>query len=135
MRVVLDTNILISGILWEGNEAGLIQLCMDEVFENFTSIAILNELERALNYEKFKLTEDEIEHSVYLVTLFSSIVQPDIKIDKIKKDTSDNMFLECAVASNSQYIISGDSHLLDLGEFEGIKIIRTKEMLNLLEMK
>ena len=72
---------------------------------------------------------------MYRVTTFSSIVNPEYKVDLIEKDPSDNMILECALESEVQYIISGDSHLLELKEVERIIIVKTKDLLKVLEDK
>ncbi len=56
-------------------------------------------------------------------------VSPTVKLDVIKADPKDNIILECAVAGNADYIVSGDKHLLDLKEFSGIKILKPAEFL------
>jgi len=60
------------------------------------------------------------------------VVRPKEKVSVVKKDPTDNKFLECALAANADYIMSGDKHLLELREFRNIKIIRTWEILKLI---
>ncbi len=65
---------------------------------------------------------------------FSEIINPEIKVDVIKSDPDDNKILECAIACRASYIISGDSHLLELREYGSIKIINPKTALGLLNI-
>ncbi len=63
---------------------------------------------------------------------FSEVIEPDIKVDVIKSDPDDNKILECTIACGASYIVSGNSHLLELREYGSIKIINPKTALELL---
>lgn len=65
-----------------------------------------------------------------LILKLATIVEPQTKLDVVKDDTDDNMFIECAVECGAGYIISGDRHLLSLREYNNIKIITVSEFLN-----
>jgi putative PIN family toxin of toxin-antitoxin system len=130
MRVVLDTNVLISGLFWGGNESKVLRKCQLKELENFISKEIIKELVRVMNHPKFGLSEDEIEEAVGMVLAFSTMVNPGKTFRIIEKDPSDNKFLECAYAAKAKYIISGDEHLLSLGKFKGIKILNARGFLN-----
>ena len=129
MRIVLDTNVLVSGIFWTGNEAKIIESCKKGKYTNIASPYTLGEFEKIISKETFALTREEIENLIELVLSFSIILIPSQKVSIIKKDPNDNMFIDCALAGNAEYIISGDSHLLDISKYKGIKILTAKKFL------
>ena len=134
-KLVLDTNALISGILWDGNEAAIIEKAEKREIQLFISSIILKELEGVLKRDKFikrlKDKEYTVEKAVVKLALTATLIKPDIIINKIKDDPDDNRVLECALAAEAESIISGDAHLLNLKEFEGIKILRASEFLKI----
>ena len=134
MKIVLDTNVSVSGLMWTGNESEILDLCVVGRLRNFASPEMLVELDRVLRYDKFKLTEHEIEELLRVYLAFTTIVRPTCKIGIIEKDPSDNVILECAVGADVDFIISGDIHLLELEEFDGIKVLRTVEFLDALRI-
>ena len=129
MDIVNDTNVVVSGLLWDGKPSRLLKLCKTGSLTNHISPPIVNELKRVLSYEKFELTEEEIANAIGLVLSFTKVVVPRNKIDVIIDDPSDNLFLECATACNAKVIISGDIHLLKLREYHGIKIMTVSDFL------
>jgi len=129
MRVVVDTNIIISGIFWEGNESSILKMCKTNEHTNIISPPIIEELERVISSKKFKLTEKQVNDVIELVLSFSILVFPAVRIDAILSDITDNRILECAVSGNADVIISGDKHLLGLKEYKGIKTINAKAFL------
>lgn len=62
---------------------------------------------------------------------YAIVIQSDMKLFVVKKDPDGNKILECAVSSNSDYIVTGDKHLLDIKEYKGIKIVTAKQFLEL----
>lgn len=133
MRVVADTNVLISGLFWEGNEYQLLKMFKRGELTNVISPQIVDELEGVLSRKKFKLTKKQIESIIEQVFSFSRFVHPVTEARVVEKDMSDNIILECALDSKADYIISGDKHLLDLKEYEGIGILNAKVFLNKLK--
>lgn len=129
--VILDTNVIISSIFWIGNSHKIVNLAIEQKITNFTSSEMLNELAKVLR-EKFKIPEDKIEEQVALVAKYSQITEPKIKVKTIKEDPSDDKVLECALSCNAEFIISGNNHLLKLGEYKGIKILTPREFLDLI---
>ena len=87
------------------------------------------ELSEALNYPKFQFTEEQKGRFKSLILELATFVKPVENIDIIKEDPDDNRILECAVAGNVDYIVTGDPDLLDLKEFRKIKIRTAKEFL------
>ena len=130
-KVVLDTNVLISSILIDkGNPYKIVNLAIEQKIHNHTSITILKELEDKLR-NKFKESEEYIKRQLSLVIRYSEIVEPNEKIEVILEDPTDDIILECAVASNADFIITGDNHLLSIKQYKGIKIVTPKEFLDI----
>jgi len=131
MRAVLDTNVFISGIHWKGASDKVVEAWGDDRFELVSSEEIIQELaETLLNFKK-PLSQEDIMHWISLIAAKAVIVAPLIKCDVIKADPDDNKFLEAAVEGNADYIVSQDHHLLDIEEFQGIKIVKPDEFLKL----
>ena len=129
MRLVLDTNVVISGLLWFGSPRRVFDLVEIGRASLFTSEELLNELEDALNRRKFmrrlgKLGVTPVD-VVDEYQAASTCVRPVSVLSGIT-DKDDECVLECAVAAAAQTIVSGDHHLLDLVTFQGIPI-RTPE--------
>ncbi len=131
MRVTVDTNVLISALGWNGAEAAVMEMVLDGVLELCLSAQILSEFYRVVKYPKFGFAEEEIDGYVGRLLHNAIIVTPTEEIDAVLEDPDDDKIIECAVASKSNYIISGDKHLLRLGEYEGIKIIRAVDFLRI----
>ena len=130
--VVIDTNVLISSIFWdEGNSHKIAALAIQQKITNFTSTEMLNELANVLR-KKFNQPEDKIENQLALVANYSQIIEPEIKVNVVKDDCKDNIILECALACNADYIVSGDRHLLALKEYRGIKIVKPADFFKII---
>ena len=128
--LVADTNILVSSIFWSGNPYKIIQKGINQDIIIFTSNDIISELKRVLKRD-FHLEEQEIEDIIDSLMLFLHLTETSEKINVIKEDEKDNIILECAVSCNADYIISGDSHLLDLKQYKNIKIISARKFLDI----
>lgn len=135
-KLVLDTNTIISAFFWEGNESELFKKIEQGKAELYTTIEILKEIEDVINRPKFNKimieansTSDEIMHK--LVSLSHLVIAPKLNI-KVCRDEKDDKFIECAVSSKADYIVSGDKDLLILKEYKRIPIIRTTKILELL---
>jgi putative PIN family toxin of toxin-antitoxin system len=94
LRVVLDTNILISGIFWRGNPYRILSKCLGEELHLVTSLEILEELQQVLRTEKkFGLNEEDISSYIGLMISNSITVDPTQVIDVVTDDPEDNMIL------------------------------------------
>lgn len=132
MRLVLDTNVFISGIFWERNFCyQIIEMWKNHEFELITSQEIINELIETLRSFKIQLDEETIEGWKNLIIENSTIIEPPIKLEIIKEDSDDNKFIEAAITGKANFIISQDKHLLNLKEYKGIKILLPQEFLDL----
>ena len=127
-RVVLDTNVFVSALLFGGKASALVSLWKQGKIIPLVSAETLKEIIRVLAYPKFDLSEQEIK------SIINEDILPYIETVKITRqihggspDAADNIFLACAVNGKAEAIISGDAHLLSLKEFEGVPISRIAE--------
>lgn|SRR3989338_7498000 len=133
MKVILDTNVFISGIFWEGNFcAQIIDLWRERKVTLVSSIEIVEELVKTLKSFKIQMDENLIKSWRDLIIKNSIMVEPVEKIFVIKEDSGDNKFLEAAAAGEAEYIISQDKHLLNLKEFRNVKIVKPEEFLDII---
>jgi hypothetical protein len=131
LKVVLDTNVIISGLIFpKSKPARLLDLLARGEVTNFTSSFILNETSRNLIL-KFSWTEEGSESAILWLKTFSTLVKPEIQISVVSCEP-DNRILECALEAQVNYLITGDHHLLELKTYQGIKILTPAE--SLLEM-
>lgn len=128
-RVVLDTNITVSALGWRGPSHDIVQSCLAHQRNQVLSPDLLTELDRVLRYPKFHFSDSDILDYLTLLTEAADIVRPNFQVALIEADPSDNRVLECALAGFADAIVTGDEHLLDLGEFEKIPILRPKAFL------
>ncbi len=133
MRVVLDTNVFLSGIHWTGASHKVLREWFMDSFNIISSHQINQELFCQLKDFKIQMEEDEIEWWESLILEKSEIVVPKRKVNVVKGDPDDNKFIEAALEGEADYIVTQDRHLLDIKEFEGIKIVTPKEFLQILE--
>jgi putative PIN family toxin of toxin-antitoxin system len=132
IRLVIDTNVFVSALI---STRSIPALLLDEAGKKYTlfiSKEILAEVEEVISRKKFGFSTQKISSAMEAIMSFSEIINPELKVDVIKSDPDDNKILECAISCNAQYIVSGDSHLLDLREYGSIKIINPKNALELL---
>lgn len=138
MIVVLDTNVIVSALLTSsGSPAKIIDLWEKNEFEVTVSIQLLHELEHTLTYPKInnylKWSRQAIAFFLEHYAKFANVVDPQFELEIIENDPDDNRVLECAVAGGASYIVTGDNHLLNLKEYQGIMILPPVGFLTLLK--
>lgn len=134
MRVILDTNTLISAIIFKGgNEDKILHAAHNGNFKLIISLEIFKELKKVLSRPKFWLSQKQIGDALMHIIEIAEIVEPNIKLDIIKEDPDDNKILECAVFAKADYIVSGDKHLLKLKNVNGIPIVTSSELIEKLK--
>lgn len=129
LRLVIDTNIFISAIVFGGTPRFLIDEIPHLGISTVVSAAILNELTRKLT-GKFKSSQHDARIEVKRIMQTSIFVTPTITIDACR-DPDDNRILECAISGNADFIITGDRDLLTLSPFRGIQILTVRQFLDL----
>lgn len=128
-RVVFDTNILISALVYGGNPQEALRLALTKQIQAIISPILQAELidiitkKFPLSLTEMYLLKEEIERSFI-------IVNPQMDLDVVR-DNDDNRVLEAAVEGECDFVITGDKDLLDLGQFENIKIITSTQFLEI----
>ena len=123
LRVVLDSNVIISGFLFGGLPGALIAHAVAGSVRCFSSLPILDEVREVLQRPKFALSPDQALSLIEQLHALFEFVTPRQRIHAIPADPDDNAVLEFAVAANADFIVTGDSHLLDLQEWKSIRIV------------
>lgn len=125
MRAVLDTNVLISGVIATGVPHEVLVRGFRGEYQLVVSVETLAEFRETLaKYpDRFGLDDDEIQREVETVRYFAEFVDPDADVQAVEPDPDDDKFLEAAIAGDVEYLVSGDRHLLDLGSFRGVDIV------------
>ncbi|MDI6892742.1 MAG: putative toxin-antitoxin system toxin component, PIN family [Actinomycetota bacterium] len=134
MKAVLDTNVIISGLInSEGAPARVVDLWVNGSIRIATSLALIQKILDVIARPKFKPLGTLNERCDLIKKLLerAEIVNPPQRLKIISEDDADNRILECALAYSADYIISGDSHLLNLGDYKGIEILSPDEFLSL----
>ena len=130
INVVIDTNVLISALLFDGIPGELIPLWQESNVVPLISKEIMFEYIRVLAYPKFNLSEKEIQYLMYEQVLpFFQVVEVVSGPLIIQEDPSDDKFIHCAIAGHADAIVTGDSHLLSLKRYHNIRIMTPSELL------
>jgi putative PIN family toxin of toxin-antitoxin system len=127
-RVVFDTNIWISGLLWRGNPYRCLLLARGRVVQHVHCIEMVAELSTKLR-DPFGFSQNHIEAVLYDLRRVSHAVQIAGSLRVVAADPDDDKFTECSVVAHAAALVSGDRHLLDLGSYEGIPILSAAEYL------
>jgi len=139
VRVVIDTNIWVSGMLWRGLPWQLLRLAEQGAVELCMAPAMLAELAEVLAYERLqprlvelKLNPAElVAYAMNLATMFEVIAEGS---PIVAADPDDDVILHCAVIARAEYVVSGDRHILALGEYAGIPILTVHDFLDKLTL-
>jgi putative PIN family toxin of toxin-antitoxin system len=131
LRVTADTNIFVSGLNFAGTPGQIPNLAESGAIRLAVSDVILDEVTCVLRREKFGWPQAEIDRALTQISRFAEHVEPTQRVDAITEDPTDDRILECAVASRSEYLVTGDHHLLKLGQFGGTKIVKPADFLEI----
>jgi uncharacterized protein len=141
LRLVLDTNIVVAGLLWNGPPRRLIELAIEgESVELFSSPVLLDELAHTLAYSKFDKRIDSFGTSIAALvaqyTTLISLVVPASVPRIVANDADDDHVIAAAVAARAELIVTGDrKHLLPIGSHQGIAIVTAREVVERLEAR
>lgn len=132
-RVVPDTNIVVSGLLWRGQPRRVLDAARDGIIELYTSPVLLEELEDVLKREKFaaRLTAASVtvQDLIFGFSALARVIEAEPIEPVILVDPDDDAVLACALSADAEVIVSGDSDLLDLKEHKEIRILTATEFL------
>lgn len=134
MRIVIDTNVWISGLLWRGPSWRLLKLAEAGAIEICVAHAMLLELEEVLGYPQFEPRLEELDQSPAQLTLYALSLALAFDVSRpprpiVVDDPDDDIFLVCALAADAEFLVTADRHLLRFGSYEGISIVKVDEFL------
>lgn len=133
MRAVADTNVVVSGLLWQGPPRRVLDLARSGSLDLFTSPALLVELEEVLVRRKFtrRLEAAGVDPQDLILgyAALARVVLPAERPRAVVDDPDDDEVLACALAARAEVIVSGDRHLRALGTFQGIRIVTASDLL------
>jgi uncharacterized protein len=122
MKIVLDTNVLVSGIFWTGGPSTVLSHWINDRFELLLTDEIFDEYIRTL-FRISKGKKDDLVNKWLILFAENSTFVTIKKRFNLSPDPDDNKFIECAVSGNADFIVSGDSHLLDLKSILNTEVI------------
>jgi uncharacterized protein len=131
VRVILDTNVFVSGVFFTGPPYEILRACREGRFQMALSSEILDEYRRVGLDLAQHYNHIDLEPFLYLIVEHAYFVDVQSLPMAISDDPDDNKFLACALASGCHYLISGDRHLLKLNGYEGISILKPKDFLDI----
>jgi putative PIN family toxin of toxin-antitoxin system len=135
LRITCDTNIIISALNFPGNPARILAMAETGEITLAVSDDILAEVDRVLKRPKFGWTQEQVDEAISGLSAFAEHVGPKQRIDVVKDDPTDNRILECAAAAGSEYLVSGDKHLLKVGQYQGVKIVTPAEFVEMMAQR
>lgn len=138
MRVVNEApscagykNVLVSGVLWRGVPFELLRWAEKNSLVIYTSLEILAEVHRVLHYPKFQQYIDNQQTSpgelFAKIASLCTIIQVDQVVKGVCSDADDEKFPSCALAANVEVLVSGDRHLLNLVQYQSVRILTARE--------
>ena len=131
MKIVLDTNVFISGIFFSGPPSQILRAWKNKRLQIILSQDILIEYQRVAESLTLKYPSIDILLIIELVTVHGQFVDTKNVDITVCEDPDDNKFIECAIASDTKIIVSGDKHLLKIKGFKGIKVHKPREFVEI----
>ena len=133
MKAVLDTNVFVSGIHWNGASEQVLRAWFLNKFKLVSSTEIVVEFANTMLSFKVPMNIEDISWWESLILEKAEFVVPQRKMAMVKDDPDDDKFIEAAVEGKADYVVTQDNHLLKIRQFEGIQIITPEEFLRILE--
>jgi len=130
VKIVLDTNVFISGIFFSGPPSQILQAWKNKKLRIILSQDIIDEYHRVVESLSSKYPTIDIFQIIELVTVHGQFVDTAELDITICEDPDDNKFIECAVAGDTKIIVSGDKHLLKITGYQGIAVFRPREFVD-----
>jgi len=132
LKIIIDTNVALSGLLWGGPPNQILKWARDRAIQILACDKTVDELKRVLQYRKFSNRLSVLQNTrqkvlAYFLNLVAFVPDPESVPSIIEADPFDNLFLALASENGATLIVSGDRHLLDLESFNNIQIVTPSE--------
>jgi putative PIN family toxin of toxin-antitoxin system len=136
LRAVLDTNIIVSAIVSSGGSSHqILEAWRQDKFIFLTSEAIIAEVVRVLHYphlsQKFQISEADIQAVVASLSTDAYLLE-DLYEVQHSRDPDDDIFLGCSLEGKADYLVSGDTHLLEIKYYHGTQIVNSRDFIKIL---
>ncbi|TVR61314.1 MAG: putative toxin-antitoxin system toxin component, PIN family [Spirochaetaceae bacterium] len=135
MIVTVDTNVLVSGVFFGGIPGKIVEAAREGAFTLVMSPPLLTELRTVFARPKFGLDPDAVRLLTADMESSATIVYPRKRHRVVTGDMDDGAVVDCAIESGSECIVSGDSHLTDMGVAEGIRVVTPRQFVDLLNLE
>lgn len=133
MKVVLDTNVIVSGFTHVGNESLVLNMARDGLIDVYVSPAILDEATGVLP-RKFGWGPQRVAEAIAELLRYATVIDPEPLANAVPGGHADNRILDCAVAAEADFLVTGDQrHLLPLDEHRGTRIVNAATFLGAIE--
>ena len=130
MRIVLDTNVFISGIFFSGPPSKILQAWRASKIQIALSKEIIEEYQRVGGELSSKFPSVDVDPIIEMLTIYGDLFETSENSISVCEDPDDNKFIECAIASNSKIIVSGDKHLLNISGHQEITVLKPRDFLD-----
>jgi putative PIN family toxin of toxin-antitoxin system len=135
IRVVLDTNVLISALLFKGELSRIVGLWQKGKITPVISKETFDELRAVLEYPKFSLSRVEIKSMIaHEILPFFEVINVSKHVKGACRDPEDDKFISCAISANADYIVTGDKDLSDLKKYQSIRIIHASDFIKMFDL-
>ncbi len=136
MRLILDTNVVASALLWDGTPRQLLQAARAQRITLFTSMPLLAELTEILGRRKFEqkvaASQLSIDQLVEGYAQLAALVRP-TPVPRLAPDPDDDVVIGTALAANAEFIVTGDRTLRSLNEYQNVKLVSVRETVQRLQ--
>jgi len=132
LRVVLDTNVLVSAVVSDGKPRKLFMKGLENKFSIVTSDLLLAEFARVVRRSKFRTNDREIRRMTLALRSSAEVINVKTRFSVVKDDPEDDVVIETAYDGHADFIVTGDNHLLALQRFRGIEIISVEMLFDML---
>ena len=133
-RVVLDTNVVISSLLFKGGLSSIVGLWREGKIVPIISKETFDELRAVLEYPKFSLSRAEIKSLIeHEILPFFEVVNVSKHIKGACRDLGDDKFISCAISANAEFIVTGDKDLSDLKKCQFVRIMKASDFIQMFE--
>lgn len=130
MKIILDTNVFISGIFFRGPPFDILQAWKDRRIQVVLTKQILDEYQRVAQSLRNNFPSVDILPIINLMAIHGRLINADDVTLSVCEDPDDDKFIECAVASGTGIIVSGDKHLLNATGYQGITVLKPREFVD-----
>ena len=131
MKLILDTNVFVSGVFFTGAPLRILEAWRDGRIELLASPEILHEYSEVGDRLRSRHPGVDLTPVLAMVVLKATIVHAPALREPVCADPDDDMFIACAIAGRCRMIVSGDKHLLDVSGYRGIQVLRPRAFVDL----